>query len=72
MKIKEIIDQNGKDFIAIYKCEHCNNTEENRGYDDRNFHENVISIMECKSCGKTSNDNYVPRNTKYPDYINNI
>lgn len=42
MKIKQILFQNRRDFKAIYICEHCNNEYEGGGYDDSNFHENVI------------------------------
>jgi len=67
MKIKEIIWQNRRDFRAIYVCEHCGHEEEGRGYDDRNFHENVIPKMICPECGKIAPDNYRPLATKYPE-----
>ena len=41
MRIKAIISQHRRDFRAVYKCEHCGNTHEGSGYDDRNFHENA-------------------------------
>ena len=66
MKIKEIISQNRRDFTAIYECDHCGETEKNRGYDDDNFHQNVIPAMPCRSCGKTAKDTYRPLATKYP------
>ena len=56
MKIKEVKSQHRRDFTAIYECENCGTTEEKGGYDDRNFHDNVIPKMECKSCGKSRND----------------
>jgi transcription elongation factor Elf1 len=52
MKIKRITSQNRRDFSAIYECEGCEKEEDsNAGYDDRNFHDNVIPNMKCKSCG---------------------
>ena len=67
MKIKEIINQNRRDFYAVYECEHCGVTHRDSGYDDRNFHENVIPEMKCKECGKKSGDNYKPRAAKYDE-----
>lgn len=37
------------------------------GYDDRNFHENVIPSMACPSCGKCASPDYRPLTTKYPE-----
>lgn len=54
MKIKKIIDQNRRDFNAIYECEFCGATKEGYGYDDSNFHNNVIPNMKCPKCGKSS------------------
>ena len=67
MKIKQILSQSRRDFRAIYICEHCNHEEESYGYDDTNFHVNVIPGMKCKACGKTAVDDYRPLTTKYPD-----
>ena len=67
MKIEEIIYQNRRDFKAVYKCEHCGNEETLFGYDDTNFHKNVVPNMKCKKCGKISPENYRPLKTKYPD-----
>ncbi len=68
MKIKKKLSQHRRDFRAIYECEHCGHEEEGYGYDDRNFHENVIPDMECTKCGKTAPGNYSPRATKYPEH----
>ena len=54
MHIKKKISQSRRDFQAIYACEHCGYEEESYGYDDYNFHANVIPKMECKKCTKTS------------------
>ena len=67
MKIKEIKSQSRRDFTAVYVCEHCGHTENGYGYDDANFHDNVIPKMQCKECGKTSPDSYVANGTKYPE-----
>jgi len=66
MKIKEIISQHRRDFTAIYVCEHCGNEEKMDGYDDANFHQNVIPGFKCSKCGKTAGENYRPLATKYP------
>jgi transcription elongation factor Elf1 len=65
MKIKEIISQNRRDFTAIYECEHCGHIEKSSGYDDDNFHVNVIPKMICEKCGKTAAETYRPLATKY-------
>ena len=68
MRIVKIIDQHRRDFRADFECELCGNIEKNKsGYDDAYFHNTVIPEMKCKTCGKTSGDDYVPMSTKYPD-----
>ena len=67
MKIKEIISQSRRDFIAVYQCEHCDFEIERSGYDDAYFHQNVIPNMECEHCDLKSGENYRPLTTKYPD-----
>ncbi len=67
MKIKNIISQNRRDFTAIYVCEHCGAEKEGYGYDDGGFHQNVIPKMKCPKCGMTSDSDYTPQATKYPD-----
>jgi len=56
MKIIKITSQNRRDFWADYECENCGDIVNNSGYDDRNFHDNVIPNMKCKKCGKSAND----------------
>jgi len=65
MKIKKILSQSRRDFRAIYVCEHCEFEKESGGYDDNNFHTNVIPKMKCNKCEKTSPINYEPLPTKY-------
>lgn len=67
MRIKTIISQHRRDFTADYECEHCNHVERMSGYDDYNFHCNVIPKMVCKKCGETADKNYRPLATKYPE-----
>lgn len=67
MKIKKILQQHRRDFTAIYECEHCEHTHEGSGYDDSNFHENVIPKIKCPKCEKTASEDYRPLSTKYPD-----
>ena len=67
MKIKKITSQNRRDFHADYECEHCGHVREGHGYDDANFHQNVIPLMECSECGLTAGDEYRARSTKYPE-----
>lgn len=66
MKINKIESQTRRDFYAIYECEHCGHTERDYGYDDDNFHRNVIPSMKCKNCNKTADEDYRPMGTKYP------
>ncbi len=66
MKIKTITSQHRRDFTAIYECEHCSHTKKGSGYDDANFHQNVIPEMKCPKCGKSAGADYRPLTTKYP------
>lgn len=57
MKIIKMISQHRRDFWADFKCENCGYVEKNvAGYDDRNFHDNVIPAWKCDKCGKSRND----------------
>lgn len=67
MRIKEIISQHRRDFEVIFECEHCGHTETKNGYDDANYHQNVIPTMKCPECGKVAGENYRPLTTKYPE-----
>lgn len=67
MRIKRKISQHRRDFTADYECEHCNHVIRMDGYDDYNFHHNVIPKMVCEKCGKTADENYRPLATKYPE-----
>jgi len=67
MKIKQITSQSRRDFTAVYECEHCGHSDTGSGYDDDNFHRNVIPNMACKKCGKKAAGDYRPMGTKYPE-----
>ena len=67
MKIQKIISQSRRDFRAVYECETCGNTKEGSGYDDANFHQNVIPAMKCGKCGAVAPADNVPLQTKYPE-----
>lgn len=67
MKIKQILSRNRRDFTATLTCEHCGAEELLlHGYDDANFHENVIPAMTCGKCDKSAGPDYRPRLPKYP------
>ena len=67
MRIKEIISQHRRDFTALYECEHCGFTKKDSGYDDANFHNNVVPNMVCPECSKKASETYRPLTTKYPE-----
>ena len=53
MRIKTKLNQNRRDFTAIYECESCGATHQAYGYDDAYFHQTVIPAMVCGECGAT-------------------
>jgi predicted RNA-binding Zn-ribbon protein involved in translation (DUF1610 family) len=71
MRIKTILNQHRRDFRADYECENCGFIDKDKsGYDDINFHQNVIPNMRCPKCGESSissGANYRPLSTKYPE-----
>lgn len=71
MKIKKITWQYRRDFSAIYECEFCGHNQDNdAGYDDRFYHDNVIPEMKCDKCGKStkSEGGYIDKTpTRYPE-----
>lgn len=68
MKIKRILNQHRRDFRADYECENCGHIEKDKsGYDDANFHNNVIPKMKCPKCGMTADKDYRALSTKYPE-----
>ena len=67
MKIKEIVDQNRRDFNAVYVCENCGHEQKGKGYDDKHFHENVIPKMKCEQCFQIAPETYRPLATKHDE-----
>ena len=57
--------QHRRDFIALYKCEHCGHEVESSGYDDDYYHTKVIPQIKCDNCGKSAGDDYEPRTPRY-------
>ncbi len=69
MKIKEIKNQNRRDFTAIYQCEHCGHEHEGSGYDDSYFHQEVVPNMKRPECKLISPKTSKPRAPKYRDGV---
>lgn len=71
MFIRKISRQYRRDFYADFECENCGYIEkDHRGYDDANYHQNVIPTIKCPNCGKSAIDlgtDYRPLTTKYPE-----
>lgn len=55
MKITRLTSQYRRDFRADVECEGCGDKDAIKGYDDRNYHDNVIPKMICKKCGESRN-----------------
>ena len=54
MYIKKILSKNRNDFWADYACEGCGFVEHDKsGYNDDNYHNNVIPRKVCPACGMT-------------------
>lgn len=72
MRIVNIISQHRRDFTANIECEGCCVKEVlHTGYDDRNYHDNVMPNMRCRNCGKSRNDLGIkesPTPTKYAEW----
>ena len=69
MKIKEMLSQNRRDFTATLECEHCGHTRKlSSGYDDANYHNNVIPNMKCDKCDKKGSDESVPQEPKHAEH----
>lgn len=76
MKIKELLSCNRRDFRATFECEGCGFIDKGKngkgvsGYDDRNFHDNVIPKMVCPQCEKSRIDLGITGDfteTRYPE-----
>ena len=49
MYLKNKTWQSRRDFTGTYACNHCGFEHEAEGYDDANFHHNVIPQMKCQN-----------------------
>lgn len=67
MRIQKILSQHRRDFTAIYECDHCGYEFQGSGYDDSNFHNNVVPDMKCKECGKKADADYRGLAPKYDE-----
>lgn len=56
MKIVSVLWQKDRAFKAIFECEGCGHQERMIGYDDRNYHENVVPKIQCSRCNKSRED----------------
>lgn len=56
MRIKQIVNQHRRDFSAVLECSCGSTVHLDSGYDDDNYHRNVIPKMICKSCNKSELD----------------
>jgi len=67
MRILYIITQHRRDFTAQAVCEHCEHEQKIHGYDDDNYHRNVVPTIKCDACGKGAPFGARPFGTKYPE-----
>lgn len=75
MFIKKITDRIRRDFWAIYECQFCGHETKGDGYDDTNFHKNVIPDMKCPQCKKSTNSHSTENNKPpvlEPRYSDNV
>lgn len=56
MKIKSIKSQSRRDIYGDLECEACGAVQKFVGYDDHNYHVNVVPHIKCKACNKSSAD----------------
>lgn len=50
MKLIKKIEQFRRDFTGLYECESCKKQVELKGYDDRNWHNKVVTEIKCPNC----------------------
>ena len=57
MKWINVKDRSRNDFWGTTECEHCGFVDTNaKGYDDFNYHENVVPSLRCPACLSTAQD----------------
>ena len=72
MKIDRITNQSRRDLYGFMKCEGCGHEQKFVGYDDDNYHRNVVPAVLCRSCGKSANELGVdvrPLAPKHPPHV---
>ncbi|SCB51764.1 hypothetical protein GA0061099_102142 [Bradyrhizobium yuanmingense] len=50
MKIQTLTDQLRNDLYGTLVCEHCEHSQKFVGYDDANWHNNVLPAIKCSTC----------------------
>lgn len=66
MFIKQITSCYGRDIYGIFRCEACNKEQKmGAGYDDDNYHNNVVPKIKCNSCNE-SRESFLAKTIK-PD-----
>ena len=64
MFIVEYTWQHRYDFTAIIECPHCGHQQKlDHGYDDHNYHYNVLPRIGCEHCGKSADGTIHPSST---------
>lgn len=57
MKLKSVEWQHRFDFEGTLRCEFCGHEQIlKHGYDDANFHNNVIPAIKCAKCEKRTTE----------------
>lgn len=72
MKLYEKTWQHRYDFDGVLQCEFCGMFQTlKHGYDDSNFHNNVIPAIKCLACDKRSTDSTLDKITD-PGYQDGV
>jgi hypothetical protein len=72
MKIEKISTQSRRDLYGTLKCEGCDHEQKFVGYDDQNYHHNVVPNIKCTACGKSAKElgaDVRPLEPKYPAHL---
>lgn len=69
MVIIKILSQIRRDFTALMECESCGHQQVDPcGYDDANYHNNVVPEIKCHYCGESTKSADLPINPRTPKY----
>jgi len=52
LEIKKVLWQSGRDFTAIFKCEHCGEEVRSNGVVTAKFMKKALPDMICENCEK--------------------